>query len=191
MNIQRRFIILLAVTTLFTATFSKQVYASSQTSDPSANTGDLQVSTLPTIEQDNRAKILQSYLEQYNSPLADHAETFIQEADANNIDWKLVVAISGVESNFGEAIPPGSYNAWGYNIYGSNVRSFNSWDDGITVVSTDLRQIYMNQRGETTVYEIGSTYAADPGWAYRVQNYMDDIDQYSQRFDNPDLSISL
>ena len=92
--------------------------------------------------------------------------------------------------HFGEAIPPYSYNAWGYNVYGSNVRSFSSWDDGITVVSTDLRQIYMNQRGATNIYQIGATYAADPDWAYKVQGYMDSIDQYSQRFDNTTLSIS-
>lgn len=188
---KRRLILLLAVLSLLTAISPKQTYAFSQTSEQSADFAGSQLTSLPTIEQDNRAQILQSYLEQYNSPLADHAETLINEADANGLDWKMVAAIAGVESNFGEAIPPYSYNAWGYNVYGNNVRSFSSWDDGITVVSTALRQDYINGRGETTIYEIGSSYAADSDWAYKVQNYMNAINQYSQRFNKPNLSISL
>lgn len=188
---KRRVILLLAVITLLTAISPKQAHAFDQISLPSANLAGPQATTLPVAEKDNRAEILKSYLEQYNSPLADHADTFIKEADANNLDWKWVVAISGVESNFGEAIPPYSYNAWGYNIYGNNTRSFASWDDGITTVSTALRQVYMNERDATNIYQIGSSYAADPAWAYKVQGYVDDIDQYSKRFNNPTLSISL
>ena len=49
----------------------------------------------------------------------------------------------------------------------------------------------MNERGATNIYQIGSTYAADPDWAYKVNGYMEAIDQYSKRFDTPTLSISL
>ena len=187
--IRRAFILLLAVT-LFTAISPKNAFAATS-SDHSADFTTPQVITPTPMEHDNRAQILRFFLEQYNSPLADHAQTFIDQADANHIDWKLVAAISGVESTYGEAIPPYSYNAWGYNVYGTNVRRFSSWDDGITVVSHDLRTIYMDQRGATNVYQIGATYAASPTWASRVQRNMDDIDQYSKRFDNPTLSISL
>jgi len=187
----RRIIILLAVLTFFTAISPFKAQAYDQSSETSATFAAPQVTPSPIVKQDNRAAILRSYLEQYNSPLADHAETFIKESDANNIDWKMVAAISGVESTFGAAIPPYSYNAWGYNVYGTNVRRFASWDDGITVVSTDLRQIYMNQRGATNIYQIGATYAASPTWASRVQGYMDDIDQYATRVDKPTLSISF
>src|SRR5207237_633341 len=134
-NTKRRIILLLAVFTFLTAISPSHVQAYDQSSETSAAFAAPQVTTSPVVKQDNRAVILRSYLEQYNSPLADHAEAFIKEADANNLDWKMVAAISGVESTFGEAIPPYSYNAWGYNVYGTNVRSFASWDDGITVVS--------------------------------------------------------
>ena len=97
---KRRLFLLLAVITFFTAISTQQALATDQTSDPSAAFAGAQAVPLPTVKQDNRAKILQSYLEQYNSPLADHAETFIKEADANHMDWKMVVAISGVESTF-------------------------------------------------------------------------------------------
>lgn len=189
---QRRIftILLLAGLTLFTAIFPQKTIASNQTAETSAAltaTKDVH----PAL-QDDRAEILRAYLEQYNSPLADHADTFIKQADANQLDWKLVAAIAGVESGYGEAIPAYSYNAWGFGIYGSNVQRFTSWDDGITAVSTVLRQTYMNERGATNIYQIGATYAASPTWAYRVQENMDGIDQFAANYEaKPVLSISL
>jgi len=189
---KRRLILLLAVLTFFTAISTQQALASEQTSEQSANLAGAQAVSSQPVKQDNRAEILRAYLTQYNSPLADHADTFIKEADANNLDWRMVAAISGVESGFGEAIPPYSYNAWGFGVYGANVRRFSSWDDGITVVSTALSQEYMNGRGATNIYQIGATYAASPTWASRVQGYMDAIDQFSQNYaPKPALSISL
>ena len=189
---KRRVILLLAVLMFFTAISSQKALAFDQTAVQSANFAAPQAISSQIVKQDNRAAILQAFLEQYNSPLAGHAETFVKEADANNLDWKMVAAISGVESTFGEAIPPYSYNAWGYNVYGTTVRRFDSWDDGITTVSTDLRQIYMNQRGATNIYQIGATYAASPTWASRVQGYMDSIEQFSNNYPTkPTLPISL
>ena len=185
-------LILFAVFTYFTAISSQKAFAYDQTSGQSANLAVPQAVSSQIVKQDNRAQILRAYLEQYNSPLADNAETFVKVADANNLDWRMVAAISGVESGFGENIPPYSYNAWGFGVYGSNVRSFTSWDDGITVVTTALRQTYMNERGATNVYQIGATYAASPTWAVRVQGYMDSIEQFSENYTaKPTLSISL
>src|SRR5438105_4827656 len=47
---------------------------------------------------DSRVEALRRFLEQRNSPLTPDAQAFVEEADKNNIDWKLVTAISGVES---------------------------------------------------------------------------------------------
>ncbi len=188
---KRRLSLLLAVLTFTTAISPTKVHAFGQTSEQSAVLAAPQAISSQIVKQDNRAKILSAYLEQYNSPLADHAQTFINQADANHLDWKMVAAISGVESDFGEAIPPYSYNAWGFGVYGSNVLGFTSWDDGITVVSTALRQEYMDNRGATNIYQIGATYATDPSWAYKVQGYMDAIDQFAAQSTKPTLSISI
>ncbi|MGI8419612.1 MAG: hypothetical protein ACR2LN_03120 [Candidatus Levyibacteriota bacterium] len=193
---RRTTILLLAVLFLLTAVFPTPAYATDTKGVSAFFAVPQSVALTPHIaEKDHRGEILQSYLEQNNSPLADHADTLIKQADANNIDWRMVAAISGVESQFGIQIPGSSYNGWGFGVYGNNVRYFNSWDDGITTVSTALRQEYMNQRGATNIYSIGATYAADPAWAYKVQNYMNQIDtygdQYVKRTANPTLSISL
>ena len=140
---------------------------------------------------DNRAKILEGFLESYESPLAPYAQVFIDEADKNNLDWKLVAAIAGVESWFGQKIPYNSYNGWGYGVYGDNVRLFESWEDGIHVVSTALRDDYLNRWGATNVSEIGAIYAADPNWSNKVQHFIDLMDAYEQNEAEKTLSLSL
>lgn len=141
--------------------------------------------------KDNRAQILQSYLKQYDSPMADSAQTFVTEADKYNLDWKLVVSIAGVESWYGHMIPPYSYNGWGYGVYGNNVRYFTSWDDGIETISRDIREKYMDEWGATDIYSIGRMYAADPAWAAKVSHFMSKLDAYEVSYVDTSLSISL
>lgn len=140
---------------------------------------------------DHRAEILYKYLESKHSPLAPYAPTFVEQADLNNIDWRLVVAIAGLESSFGVNIPANSYNGWGFGIYGDNVRRFDSWDDGITTVSASLRNDYMNKWNARSIADIGKLYAASPTWAVRVQGFIADIDAFSQEQNQKKLTISL
>jgi len=140
---------------------------------------------------DDRVQILHDYLERKHSPLAPYALTFVQEADKNNIDWRLVAAISGLESSFGVHIPSNSYNGWGYGVYGDNVRRFESWDDGISTVSKALRDDYMTKWKATTVPEIGRLYAASPTWAVRVQYFLNDIDAFEKEQARTTLALSL
>lgn len=141
--------------------------------------------------EDNRAKILEDYLNKYDSPLAPYAKIFIEEADKNNLDWKLVVSIAGNESYFGHLIPFYSYNAWGYGVYGNNVRNFYSWENGIEVVSNAIRTDYINTWGAQDVYEIGSFYAEDPLWANKITHYMTELEEFESKKSNTYLSISL
>lgn len=183
-------IIFVAVLTIFTAIVPETAEAASKTSAESAKLANIQQNTQEVVE-DTRAAKLRAYLESYNSPLAAHAETFISEADKHNIDWRLVPAITGVESYFGQMIPPYSYNGWGYGVYGNNVKRFASWDEGISVVTQALRVDYMDSWGATTVAEIGSFYAADPRWSAKVQHFINDLEQFTVKPDKTTLSISL
>lgn len=140
---------------------------------------------------DNRAKILKKFLQFYNSPLADNAETFIKQADANNLDWKLVASISGVESTFGKQIPNNSYNAWGWGIYGDNVIYFTSFDEAIETISKGLKDNYIDKWGAQDVYQIGRYYAASPTWAQRVDYFMNKVDEFAVKNPTDNLSISL
>jgi hypothetical protein len=117
--------------------------------------------------------VLKKYLEKMDSPLSDHSRTFIQAADRNSLDWRLVPAITGVESTFGKRIPPNSYNAYGWangNYY------FDSWEESIDVVSDTLKEKYVD-RGATTIDEIARIYAPPSNtWSWKVKYFMNEID---------------
>ena len=136
----------------------------------------------------NLSSEYQKYLESKGSPMSEAAEAFITEADRLGLDWRLVVAISGNESYFGKRIPYNSYNAWGWAVwtgmsYGAN---FDNWEDGIRTVSEGLKFNYIDD-GLTTVEKIGRRYAADPGWAWKVNHFLADIERFkpspSDQFD--------
>jgi hypothetical protein len=164
------------------------IYAQQKASVSSSET---QNSNLKQIGLDSRVKILNNFLKQYDSPLAPYAGDFVAMADKYNLDWKLVAAISGVESTFGKAIPESSYNAWGWGVYGDNVIRFKSWDEGITTISEGLRERYMNQWGGTDIYEIGAMYASSSAWPDHVEYYMNQIQDFALRNPQDALSISL
>src|SRR3989344_4677036 len=119
---------------------------------------------------DEQAQVLAAYLQQFNSPLQYHAQDFIDASKTYNLDWKLVAAISGVESTFGKFIP-GGYNGWGWGVYGTQAIYFSSWREGIFTVSKGLRENYYN-KGLTDLYSINRVYAASSHWAGKVNYFM-------------------
>jgi hypothetical protein len=133
---------------------------------------------------------LKAYLESKNSPLAEYADVFIKEAKDNKLDWKLVAAISGLESSYGIHIPYNSYNGWGWGVYGDNVMRFASWSEAIRTISQGLRKNYID-RGATDVYSIGRIYAASPTWAERVSYIMNQMQKFDTAKKASTLSISL
>lgn len=140
---------------------------------------------------DNRAQILEAYLEEYDSPLAPYAQDFIDSADRYNLDWRLVASISGLESGFGKQIPYNSYNGWGWGIYGDNVLRFNSWPEAIETISKGLRQNYLKDKTESDPYFIGPTYASSPTWAVRVSYFMNKMEEYRIRNAKNTLALAL
>lgn len=127
---------------------------------------------------DYRVNVLTKYLSGHNSPLADYAGLFIYKADENGIDWRLIPAITGVESTFGKNIPINSYNAYGW----ANGRyRFESWEDSIEVVSKALREKYID-RGANTLPKIARRYAVSLSWEWKVRYFMNEIDSIPLAF---------
>lgn len=129
---------------------------------------------------DKQAQVLAAYLEQYDSPLQYHAQDFIDAAKLYNLDWKLVAAISGVESTFGKFIP-GGYNGWGWGVYGTQAIYFNSWTEAIYTISKGLRENYVD-KGYTEPYSMNRIYAASPFWGSKVTYFMNDLDKFASQF---------
>lgn len=140
----------------------------------------LTASLVKNKPKDTRVDKLTAYLKFHNSPLADEAKTFITEAQKNDLDWRLVPAIAGVESTFGKRIPYKSYNAWGWGIYTGQSYgiAFSTWSHGIAQVSEGIKMGYID-KGAITVSAIGKWYAASPDWARKVAYFIDSIDRFS------------
>lgn len=137
---------------------------------------------------DLRIGQLQSFLEKQGSPLAPHADDFITAADRYDLDWKLLPAITGVESTFGKHIPYGSYNAYGW---ANGAYHFESWEHSINHVSKALKEKYVN-RGLDTPHKIGPVYAPpSTTWAGKVVHFMNQIENYPivSTATDPDLTI--
>lgn len=131
-------------------------------------------------EVDPRAEILESYLESHKSPLAEHSGKFIEVADKYDLDWRLIPAISGVESTFGKRIPKNSYNAYGW---ANGKYSFESWDESIEIVGKTLREKYID-RGAPTINRIAKRYAPPSStWAWKVKFFMVKIEPLPVYFD--------
>ncbi len=130
-------------------------------------------------ESDYREEILRNYLEGHNSPLSEYSDVFVSLADKYRLDWRLVPAITGVESTFGKRIPVNSYNAYGW---ANGSYSFESWEESIGVVSKALRENYID-RGAVSINDIARIYAPpSETWARNVKFFMNKIDSLPVSF---------
>ncbi|NTV31047.1 glucosaminidase domain-containing protein [candidate division WWE3 bacterium] len=114
--------------------------------------------------------------------MADDSQAFVDIADTYNLPWTLLPAIACKESGCGRAIPPGSFNAFGWAVYTgqSSGATFGSWAAAIERVGRGLREDYFN-RGLDTVPEIETRYTPPSatthgGWRTHVTMFMNEIE---------------
>jgi hypothetical protein len=121
------------------------------------------------IEFNKKVSNIKTYLSKRGAPLANYAEEFVKAADKYDIDYRLVAAISIIESSGGEHTFR-QYNAWGWGKSG-----FDSWKDGIWSVSKGLSKYYAS--GRTTPQTIAPSYCPPSAseWARKVSYVMNVI----------------
>lgn len=119
------------------------------------------------IENQRKIDNIRKFLEKRNSPLAEYAQEFVYAANEYGIDYRIVAAISIVESS-GGLHNFRRYNAWGWGSYG-----FDDWKDGIWSVSKGLATGYY-AKGLDTPYEIARIYCppSASSWAGKVKSLM-------------------
>jgi len=148
------------------------VYASEKTSESSAKLSLPQSKELNA--SDMRVLALQNVFRKYNSPLVAYSRYYVHYADLNGIDWKLLPAISGIESTFGRHHIEGTHNVYGW---GGGSIYFKDWEDGIAHISKQLREKYVD-RGADTIYKIGPIYAPpSTTWAFKVSYFASEINK--------------
>lgn len=132
------------------------------------------VSQTVYFTKDARVDRLENYLTAKNSPLAKSARVFVESADEYGIDWKLLPAISGIESSFGLYQLPDSYNPFGW---GGGYLYFDSFDSAIREVAKDLAQRAV-WKGADTPEELGPSYCPPnyANWIRAVNQFMAEIE---------------
>ncbi|MFA6981612.1 MAG: hypothetical protein WC243_01130, partial [Patescibacteria group bacterium] len=96
----------------------------------------------------------------------------------------FAAAIAFQESNCGRRTPKiegveETYNAWGWGVWGDNLRTFGSWEEGIERVSKYLGDNFFSQ-GITDPCEIMKTYTppSDGSWCEGVKYFGEIISGY-------------
>ncbi len=121
---------------------------------------------------DTKVENIQTYLNPRNAPLKEEVEHIVMMANKFNIDYRIVVAISIIESSGGiHSYRP--YNAWGWG--GANGFSFESWEHSIYVVSRGISGYY--SRGQNTPEKMAPMYNphTPEKWGPKVRNVMNQI----------------
>jgi hypothetical protein len=130
----------------------------------------------------DRVLVLQMFLEKHHSPLAANAETFVEVADKYGLDYRLLPAISCMESTCGRFLLPESHNAWGWGIYGNQAIYFEDFDQAIEEVGRGIYEGYV-QKGLDTPRKMAPIYTPPrPGhWLGGVNSFMEQMDDISQQ----------
>lgn len=136
---------------------------------------------------DGRAEAINQLFDDYNCPMQDLGHVFVREADKNDIPYWLVASIAHQESNCGKKIPvkngKPSYNAWGWGVWGDNVKMFDDWEHGIEVISKYMSDKFISQ-GITETCDIMKVYTppSKGSWCAGVNFYRDRITNYKSNY---------
>lgn len=143
--------------------------------------GMLVSSPVPFVPQGSppTAAVLDAYLASKGSPMAGQGAAFMESAARWRVDPRLLVAIAGAESSFGQ-VTCGPNNAWGWACP-NDPADFATWAAGIDTVTSGLRRYYLDE-GRTSVSLIQQKYcpvgaANDPTglnnhWATNVTKFL-------------------
>jgi hypothetical protein len=98
-------------------------------------------------------------------------------ADKYTVDWRLITAIAMKESGLCRVIPQGSHNCWGWGIHSKGTLGFDTYEEGIEIVTRGLKEKYIDL-GLVTPEKIMTKYAHPDSttWAEGVTAYMNQLE---------------
>jgi len=131
----------------------------------------------------DRVGVLEKFFEKYDSPLMGEAQNFVEMADEKGLDYRLLPAISCMESTCGRFIIPETYNAWGWGMSESALRNgtylrFDSWEEAIETVGEGIAKNYAN-KGLNTPEKMAPVYTPPNyvNWRNGVRFFMNQMDE--------------
>lgn len=134
--------------------------------------------------EDARATLVAEFLNRHDSPLQpyDHyGQVFVEIADQNGFDFRLLPAIAMQESNLCKKIPEGTFNCLGFGIHERGTLGFPNFEANFERAGRELKLYYID-KGLTTPYEIMRKYTpgSDGSWAESVNQWMAEM-RYNDR----------
>jgi hypothetical protein len=120
------------------------------------------------VHSDPRAGFLAKFFSEHKCPALKHTLDFLEAADKNNLDWRLLPSIALVESGGGRAYKNNNILGWG-----SAEQKFSSVRNGIHQVASRLAnsKLYRNK----DVLGILRTYNASAQYPIKVIRIMRSI----------------
>lgn len=119
----------------------------------------------PIYHQDARLKRLQKFFRRAGCPAQKYSAVFLEAADKNDLDWRLLPSISFIESTGGKAAPNNNMFGWD-----SGKAEFESPDAGIHTVGYRLGHSPLYR--DKDVDGILATYNPNADYAERVKSVM-------------------
>lgn len=169
--------VLIILLNSYSQNFPTYTYAYQQTIAYAALPSDQYEISGNVIENQNvKAEKVKFFLQKYNSPLEPYSVDIVNAAEEYGLDYRLIPAIAMKESTLCKKIPIGSNNCWGFGIYGGKVTRFESYKEGIYIVTRALATRYRD-RGLITPDQIMTMYtpSSDGSWARDVNLFMSQI----------------
>jgi len=130
--------------------------------------------------QEDKAKAIDSFFKEHNMPLEGTGLKMVQEAEKNDIDWRLLPAISVIESTGGKHACKKVTNS--FFGWGSCKINFKSKEQAIEVVAKNLGgnnpntdQHYADKTTEQILKKYNSVI---PTYIQKVTKVMDEIEEY-------------
>jgi len=131
------------------------------------------------VGEDARPEIIDQYFARFDCPLTGYGEKMVSVADAYGFEFWWLPAIAWQESSCGKQLIGGSYNPFGYGIYGDNVIRFTSFDEAIEQVGWDLSANFF---GEGLVHpcDVQSKYTppSNGSWCSAIEYFRDEMLNY-------------
>lgn len=110
-----------------------------------------------------------AFLSARRSPLAPFSRQVISASNAHDVDPRLIVAIAGVESNFGRVCK--GFNAWGWN----NGRTrWRSWPESIDGFAERVSVLYPNRSNLRRMAGIYNPVTPD-AWGRKVARLIESL----------------
>jgi hypothetical protein len=160
-----------AVNTAVTPTVTSQDQQSAAAAEPASDVDLLQK------EREEKAAKIDAYFKQNGMPLAGYGMEMVTDAEAHDVDWRLIPAIAIRESTGGlHQCKSVTYSPFGF---GSCHISFSSYKQAIQSLATNLGGDNPNTarhyQGKTTDAILKTYNSVIPGYASQVEGIMTTI----------------